>query len=327
MAIQGALTDLNILELFQMLAQQEKVGDLEILYEKGKRVTVTFMRGEIIDLNFSDDSKSMIQFLLRKNVVRSFEIKEMLKKAKKQVRKVTTLLEEEGILTSVVKEQLVMLYFKEHLFEILELRSGTFIFKGRTISEDQLKAFDMVPISVDEILLEAVRQQDELGIIQQNMSIQSGVVSKTDKIPPKESLSKDQAEVYRLITEKNELEIIFANLWLLKFDALVAIYALYKKGYITVQRSLEQTGRTKESLRIDLSQWGRWLRIGILGTILLFVSAISLANLVNKLKPIHFTIIKPKVSTVNTQYNRVTYYRLKHQKEPSAKILKELLEK
>jgi hypothetical protein len=252
MAFQGNLSDFRIIELFQMLAQQEKSGDLEI-----KNIAiVTFQRGRIVELFFYNDIDKLETYLIQHKLLKTENLKFFQQKAKREVKKITSVLQESGVLPPLLKDKILYFYYHQKIFNLLMLESGDFIFKNRTISDEEVKKYGMYPIDVEQTLLEGIRQKDELTLIKKEIPIKNATIIK-NRNPQREillSLTDSEKELYISLNQEEDLDNILNSLFMFNFDALQTIMQLNKKGVITVSQNfygskiIEGTFSNKKSL-------------------------------------------------------------------------------
>ncbi|MBN2694612.1 DUF4388 domain-containing protein [bacterium] len=235
MAFQGNFSDFRIIELFQMLAQQEKTGDLEIK----NLATITFQRGRIVELFFLNNNDKLERYLIQHKLLKEENLKFFQQKAKREVKKITSVLEESGVLPSILKEKILYLYYHQKIFNLLMIESGVFAFKNRTISDEEVKKYNMYPIDVEQVLLEAIRQKDELTIIKKEIPIKNATIIKNKNLPREllHSLTDIEKEVYISLNQENDLEEVLDSLFIFNFEALQAIMQLNQKGAITISQN------------------------------------------------------------------------------------------
>ncbi len=293
MALKGNLKDLNVVEFFQTLYQQNKTGEFIIENPKKTFTVISFHDGKIIDVTTSDKQNSLELFLINKNIISLEDMKKIIRKSQIQLKKITTVLYEENIIPENIKNRLIDIYFKQIIFDIFLLEEGEFEFVNKEID---IYNCDVYFIHVEQILLEHLRQKDEITLIKNEIDVENVVLTKTGTLT--EKLVGNEKEIYNLFTESIDINLLLKSALLVKFDVYKAVRSLVKKKLISINKKLLIE---EEKQSIDNLSYFQLIRIFIFATAFISILLISFYKTKEKFKTIKFS--KIKIENLNEDFN------------------------
>lgn len=293
MALKGNLKDLNVVEFFQTLYQQNKTGEFIIENPKKIFTVISFHDGKIIDVKTSDKQNSLELFLINKNIISLEDMKKIVHKSKVQLKKITTVLYEENIIPEIIKNRLTDIYFKQIIFDVLLFEEGEFEFVNKEID---IYSCDVYFVHVEQILLEHLRQKDEITLIKTEIDVENVVLTKTGNL--NEKLTGNEKEIYNLFGESIDINLLLKSALLVKFDVYKTVRSLVKKNLVTISKKLLIE---EERQSIDNLSYFELIRIFIFVTIFISILLVSFYKTKEKFKTIKFS--KIKIENINEDFN------------------------
>jgi len=235
--LKGKLSDFGIVSIFEMLNQQEKSGILTINSICSGEVNIYFMTGNIIELSYKDKNKNLGVFLVKKQIIQKSILKKVHSKARKEIKSITTVLNEDGYISKDLEELIIDVYYDDALREVLSIKEGDFSFKPENKNEKQ----DYRIFYIDQILLEFVRQQDEIRVIKNFIPLSNAKISKLDA--NLSALNNEEQSLYELINQVDDLEKMRNKILIGYFDYINILVSLAKKKAITVTNYINEEER------------------------------------------------------------------------------------
>ncbi len=293
MALKGNLKDLNVVEFFQTLYQQNKTGEFIIENPKKIFTVISFHDGKIIDVTTSDKQNSLEMFLINKNIISFEDMKRIITKSKIQLKKITTVLYEENIIPEIIKNRLIDIYFKQIIFDVFLFEEGEFEFVNKEID---IYSCDVYYVHVEQILLEHLRQKDETTLIKNEIDVENVFLTKTGNL--NEKLTGNEKEIYNLFTQSIDINLLLKSALLVKFDVYKVIRSLVKKNLITINKKLLIE---EERQSIDNLSYFELIRIFIFVTMFISILLVSFYKTKEKFKTVKFS--KIKIENINEDFN------------------------
>ncbi len=238
--LKGKLTDFNIISIFEMLNQQNKSGNLTIKSQNLGEISIFFLKGNIIDLSYKDINKSLGVFLVKKQIIQKQILKKITSRAKKEIKSITTILLENGYISEDLENLITEVYYDDAFREILNIKKGEFSFNpdNKNNNKNIFRIF-----YIEQILLEYVRQRDELKIIKKSIPIKDAKISKIDII--ENDLTQDEYSLYELIKQEEDLDMLRTRILINHFDYINLLYSISQKGKIVVTKYINEDEKEK----------------------------------------------------------------------------------
>jgi Domain of unknown function (DUF4388) len=235
MALQGTLQDFGALEIFQLVALQQKTGTLEIRFEDQTRSFV-FENGLLIAAHISplETDSLLIRYLLELKYVTEDEVPGWINV---QTHQPVDAIDLAAKFTEITAEQLIEayeLYLQTVLDEILTYPKGRFHFNSGKIG---IPSKQLGPWKIEGLLMEGMRRLDELADLQAAEMPAGMVPRKMSRESQDEGDDRFAAAVLGLVDGKRSLHEIVSLSAIASFDL-----------YQTLRRLRDQQ-------RIELIEW------------------------------------------------------------------------
>ncbi|MFQ5579015.1 MAG: DUF4388 domain-containing protein [Nitrospiria bacterium] len=157
MALEGAIQEFELAEIFQMIQRQKKEGVLALV--KGKEgVLVQFKEGQIVRAADAEEEDALLNLLLKAEQINLKDVKTALDEQKKIKRSLAETLISLDIISIHQLKRITRLYTEEMVFQLFEWKTGKYKFEQKKVSYSP----ELVePLSIEFILMEGVRRIDE----------------------------------------------------------------------------------------------------------------------------------------------------------------------
>lgn len=159
MALQGSLRDFGIADIFQLIAQQQKTGVLQ-LRRPDKGLDVYFTSGLICSaLPPGEDPHIRLgQHLVRSGVLEPGVLKQASDKATQNLTKLRDFLVGSRLVGNDVVASIEKLYTFEAIYDLFVWQEGEFAFVQKDVQRNP-NSFD--PVSAEHVLMDGFRMVDE----------------------------------------------------------------------------------------------------------------------------------------------------------------------
>lgn len=240
--LKGKLSDFDIISMFEMLNQQSKTGVLTIKTIDFGEVNIYFLEGNIIELSYKDLTKNLGYFLVKKQIIKKSVLKKIQSRAKKEIKSITTILNEDGFISEDLEELIITVYYDDAFREILNVKNGEFSFNpdNKKNNKEVLRIF-----YIEHVLLEFVRQRDEIRTIKNLMPLENAKISKTNNANVE--LNDDEESLYELINDIDDLERLRGKILINYFDYINILLSLAQKKVITVTKYINEEDKQELS--------------------------------------------------------------------------------
>jgi tetratricopeptide (TPR) repeat protein len=234
MALEGALQDVGLADICQLLGMGRKTGCLSIT-DRSNFGYIYFRHGRVIHASVLNRPDRLGDLLVRNKVITRDQLAKAVKvQALEKRRRLGEILVEEG---SVTEEEL-QLYIKrqteEAVYHLFTWGQGSFHFDPDQTSDEE--SIYLVDIAPESLLMEGARRVDEWQLIEKKIPT-FDVVFQVDKDPRETDedieLTDHQEVVLPLVDGVSTVNEILAQSGLGEFDAGKALYGLVQGGYIS----------------------------------------------------------------------------------------------
>jgi len=315
MAFKGNIKEFSLLDVIQLICQSSKTGILEVETEDFS-AKVFIKEGKLTDIKTSKDNFDFKigNFLVSRGVITEGDLQIYLEKQKKNPIRLGQILIEEGVLT---KEQLRKIYtdhLKSNFEKILALESGRYEFVPSVVEYNDN---DITPISIDSILLDALKNIDEVKVFKKKINSLNLIYKKRDT-DTKYTVDNKIATKDNPIIIKNgrlffntDAQIVFNNIdghntiqKIISMSALDEVYVL-KIIYLLLENDLiEHSSAEPIKTKTKTSQV-----LNIIFGILIFVTLIFITTLISK--KLLVTDIVFNETYIKNKKERIDQYNLK----------------
>lgn len=242
MALKGTLKDFGIADIFQLIAQQQKVGVLH-LAEGEQEVHVSFKDGNVVRAESTLRKKRELlgDMLVRAGVITPQQLEEALEEQKRTLKRVGDILVASGAVSRQALRETTQLQTTETLYKLFVWKSGTYEFEAKEV---ELDSEGVAPIRSESVLMEGFRRVDEWPLIRKKVSSPAMTFERLKPLEePQESARKGDGErgqavgpneqqVYRLADPGRDVQFIVDRSRLGEFEASKALLNLVNLGYL-----------------------------------------------------------------------------------------------
>jgi len=266
MALKGDIKEFSLIDVIQLISQSSKSGILIITLDN-MTVKIYFKDGKLVDVKGEGEEFSFKigNYLVSKGVITEEELKMYLEKQKKVPIRIGQILVDEGKITNEELKRFYREHIKEKFSKILSLESGKYEFIQTIVdyNPDEIE-----PISIDTILLDLLKNIDEIKLfkkkiknigfiykktykdltleVDENLTAEEPIKIEKDKI----LMSKDASKIYMLIDGQNSISEIISKTALDEYTVLKIIFLLSEKNLIEItdqqKLSLERKPQRKK---------------------------------------------------------------------------------
>lgn len=236
MGIKGALTDVSLADISQLLGMGGKTGCLT-LTNNGNSGRVYFEGGSVIYASVVNRPDRIGELLVAREVINADQLAAaMAQKALGTGQRLGEVLVELGSLTLEKLQEYISLQIEEAVYLIFQWSEGTFEFEPDVMPEE---GFFRVSVSIDALLMEGARRVDEWSVVEKKITSMDLIFSLERNPLEDESLdlTDDQKGIIPLLDGKRSVTNLVEDSGLAEFDTGKALYGLIQAGFAV------QTGR------------------------------------------------------------------------------------
>lgn len=215
MAFSGNIQDLSLIDVLQLISQSSKTGVMHVMSEE-LDAQVFLKEGRLIDVK-SEDSKighKLGTYLLNKDLITEEQLHVLLEKQTKMPVRFGTLLVDEGYLTSKNLKKIMADIVKEKFLKVLSIEKGTYDFEPTIV---EYNPDDVMPIDLNSILLDILKDLDEIKLFRSKIQSMEVIYSKTtnnDDVVIEDTVTNDEPVVIAtsLIKLNKQSYFVYANI-------------------------------------------------------------------------------------------------------------------
>ena len=246
MAIQGALSDVSLADISQLLGMGGKTGCLT-LSSKGNFGYVYFEGGRVTYSYVEHRPNRLGDLLVTNGVI----TRDQLSTAIEQHQATGQRLGELGSLTQEKLEEYIGEQIEEALYLIFQWDEGTFEFKADVMPEEGVLRLSL---SIDGLLMEGARRVDEWSVVEKKITSMD-LVFAFERDPLEDEgleLTDDQRQIIPLVDgQRTVMDLVEAS-GLVEFDTGKALYGLIQAGFAVQVARRVAVDQTKELLEQHL---------------------------------------------------------------------------
>jgi Flp pilus assembly protein TadD len=250
MAIEGALSDVGLADICQLLALGRHTGCLTV-NDRSNFGYVYFEKGRIIHATVLNRPDRLGDLLVKNGVITREQLSgAMASQAQGSGKKLGQILVEMGALTQEAITRYVTLQIEEAVYYLFTWQEGSFHFDkdARPEADDAL----LVNLSADSLLMEGARRVDEWSVIEKKIKSMDMIFA-LDRDPregeEKIELSEVLTKILPLLDGDHSVSEIVDESGQVEFEVAKAIYELVQPGFA------RQVGtRHKQAAEIDIGE-------------------------------------------------------------------------
>lgn len=233
MAIEGALQDVGLADICQLLSMGRKTGCLS-LTDRTNFGFIYFEDGRVIYASVLDRPHRIGELLVRNGVITREELSDAMEaQAHEQDVRLGTLLLRSGVIEPEELNTYVRLQIEEAVYHLFTWNRGSFHFDAdQRPDEDEAT---LVSIPVENLLMEGARRVDEWTQIEQEiptLDIVFAVVKSPEGADDVE-VTGHQRRLLPLIDGERTVRQIIEESGLVRFDVGKALFPLARAGFIS----------------------------------------------------------------------------------------------
>ncbi len=267
MAIEGALQDVSVADICQLLGMGRKTGCLSIT-DRSNFGYVYFEKGRVIYASVLNRPDRLGELLVRNHVTTRKDLSQaMERQAVEKGSRLGEILVQQGSLTEEQLHQFIQLQIEEAVYHLFTWSQGSFHFDPDQRPDEE--GVFLVNVNPEALLMEGARRVDEWSLIEKKIP-SFDVVFQLDKNPDEAEedvdLTSQQRKVLPFIDGVRTVEEIMNEAGLVEFDTGKALYGLIQAGFVSragEKPTVDETGGD-ESLQQHLNLGVAFYRSGMM---------------------------------------------------------------
>jgi len=243
MSIQGNLETFYLSSLLQMLSGERKTGRLKIR-SRDNEVQIILHEGDIVFATEKQKNNRIGLLLLNNGLIDEQALDTCLAESRKRQQGIGKTLVQEGHLTLKQLNGFLLEQAKNSLYNVFLWESGEFSYDDQQIN---LKGMAGQKMGTMNILLEASRRIDELGVLQKQIPDPQAVVKRVQNAgsPVDSGLQPMEQRILALVDGRATVRQILDSTGCDDFTGYKALNSLLSAGHITIiaPMTLEEIAR------------------------------------------------------------------------------------
>jgi len=232
MAIEGALQDVGLADICQLLAMGRKTGCLS-LTDRSNFGYIYFEGGRVIYASVLNRPDRLGELLVRNHVISRSELSEAMEaQAHERGARLGEILVKNEALTEEELQKYISLQIEEAVYHLFTWNQGSFHFD--TDQKPDEDGLFLVSVPIENLLMEGARRVDEWSVIEKkipSMDIVFEVVKDPDSADDVE-LTKHQRRLLPLLDGKRTVADLVVESGLVEFDVGKALFPLIQAGFV-----------------------------------------------------------------------------------------------
>ena len=229
MAIKGALTDVSLADISQLLGMGGKTGCLSLTHKQNEGY-VYFEGGNVIFASVKNRPDRLGDLLVTHEVIDKAQLEAAMAQHQVTGTRLGEVLVELGSLTQETLEEYISVQIHEAVYMIFQWSEGTFEFEPDVMPEEGVFR---VSISIDALLMEGARRVDEWSVVEKKITSMDLIFS-LERNPLEDKgldLTDDQRRIIPMIDGERSVTDLVVESGLAEFDTGKALYGLIQAGF------------------------------------------------------------------------------------------------
>ncbi len=267
MAIEGALQDVNLADICQLLGMGMKTGCLS-LTDRSNFGYIYFRKGRVIYASVLNRKDRLGELLVRNHAITRKQLNDgMEMQAQSRGKRLGAILVEQGTISEKDLQRYIQMQIEEAVYHLFTWDQGSFHFDTDQMPDEE--GIYLVNIPAEALLMEGARRVDEWSQIEKKIP-SFDVVFQLDKTPDESDenveLTKEQKKVLPYIDGQRTVGDIMNEAGLVEFETGKALFGLIQAGYVSRagERSTEEETHGDEALQQHLNVGVAFYRSGML---------------------------------------------------------------
>jgi len=267
MAIEGALQDVSLADICQLLGMGRKTGCLSIT-DRSNFGYIYFQQGRVIYASVLNRRDRLGELLVRNHVITRKDLSAAMEvQAGDRGKRLGEILVEMGALDRDDLRRYIQMQVEEAVFHLFTWTQGAFHF-----DTDQMPDEDgllLVDISPEALLMEGARRVDEWSLVEKKIpsfDIVLQIDMHPDEADEEVELTREQKKLLPFIDGVRTVHEIMNEAGLVEFDTGKALYGLIQAGFVSRagERTTEEETGGDEALQQHLNVGIAFYRSGML---------------------------------------------------------------
>lgn len=267
MAIEGALQDVSLADICQLLGMGNKTGCLSIT-DRSNFGYIYFEKGRVIYASVLNRRDRLGELLVRNHVITRKDLsKATALQAETKGKRLGEILVEIEALSEDNLHKYIQMQIEEAVYHLFAWTQGSFHFDTDQMPDEE--GLYLVSIPPEALLMEGARRVDEWSQVEKKVP-SFDIVFQLDRHPDESDeefeLTKDQRKVLPFIDGQRTVDEIMDEAGLVEFDTGKALYGLIQAGFVSrsgERTTSEETGGD-ESLQQHLNVGVAFYRSGMM---------------------------------------------------------------
>ena len=255
MALKGALTDVSLADIAQLLGMGGKTGCLSLTYRENQGY-VYFEEGNVIFASVVNRPDRLGDLLVANEVIDEQQLAGAMAQHQLTGTRLGEVLVEVGHVTQETLEEYISVQIHEAVYMIFQWAEGTFEFEPEVMPE---KNVFQVSLSIDGLLMEGARRVDEWSVVEKKITSMD-LIFLLERNPLEDEgldLTEDQKRIIPLIDGQRSVTDLVEDAGLTEFDTGKALYGLIQAGFAVQvgKRVDEAKGSVEQHLAVGLAAY------------------------------------------------------------------------
>jgi tetratricopeptide (TPR) repeat protein len=266
-AIEGALQDVSLADICQLLGMGMKTGCLSIT-DRSNFGYIYFERGRVIYASVLNRRDRLGELLVRNHVITRKDLSDGMEvQAQSKGKRLGEILVERGAISEEDLHKYIQLQIEEAVYHLFTWGQGSFHFDPDQMPDEE--GIYLVSIPAEALLMEGARRVDEWSLVEKKIP-SFDIVLQLDKNPDESEedveLTKEQKKVLPYIDGVRTVTEIMNEAGLVEFDTGKALYGLIQAGFVSRagERSTQEETGGDEALQQHLNVGTAFYRSGML---------------------------------------------------------------
>ena len=231
MAIEGALQDVSLADICQLLSMGMKTGCLSIT-DRSNFGYIYFKNGRVIHASVLKRPDRLGELLVRNHVITRKDLSAaMERQALEKGKRLGELLVEQESITEEKLQTFIQMQIEEAVYHLFTWHQGSFHFDTDQVPDEE--GIFLVNVPPEALLMEGARRVDEWSQVEKKIP-SFDVVFQLDKHPDESDedveLTKDQKKVLPFVDGVRTVDEIMNEAGLVEFETGKALYGLILGG-------------------------------------------------------------------------------------------------
>ena len=266
MAIEGALQDVSLADICQLLGMGMKTGCLSMT-DRSNFGYIYFEKGRIIYASVLNRKDRLGEVLVRNHAITRKDLSEAVEaQGQTKGKRLGEILVERGAISEDELRKFIQMQIEEAVYHLFTWQQGSFHFDTDQMPDEE--GIYLVSIPAEALLMEGARRVDEWSQIEKKIP-SLDVVFQLDKSPGESEedveLTKDQKRILPYIDGVRTVTEIMNEAGLVEFDTGKALYGLIQAGFASRagERSTQEETGGDEALQQHLNVGTAFFRSGM----------------------------------------------------------------